>query len=61
MANRIESMTVIGDVQGKNVVLVDDMCDTAGTLCKAADMMLESGALSCACSVHSPGFEWKGL
>lgn len=46
VANQIESMTVIGDVQGKNVVLVDDMCDTAGTLCKAADMMLESGALS---------------
>jgi ribose-phosphate pyrophosphokinase len=46
VANEIESMTVIGDVVGKNVVLVDDMVDTAGTLCKAAEMMLENGALS---------------
>jgi ribose-phosphate pyrophosphokinase len=46
VANKVESMTVIGDVQGKNVVLIDDMVDTAGTLCKAAEMMLESGALS---------------
>ncbi|MCC6600021.1 MAG: ribose-phosphate pyrophosphokinase [Crocinitomicaceae bacterium] len=46
VANQIESMTVIGDVAGKNVVLVDDMIDTAGTLCKAAEMMMESGALS---------------
>lgn len=46
VANKVESMTVIGDVQGKNVVLIDDMVDTAGTLCKAAEMMLENGALS---------------
>jgi ribose-phosphate pyrophosphokinase len=46
VANQIESMTVIGDVAGKDVVLVDDMCDTAGTLTKAADMMLEHGARS---------------
>ncbi|MCB0765596.1 MAG: ribose-phosphate pyrophosphokinase [Flavobacteriales bacterium] len=46
VANRIESMTVIGDVKDKNVVLVDDMCDTAGTLTKAADMMMEQGAIS---------------
>lgn len=46
VANQIESMTVIGDVKGKNVVIVDDMIDTAGTLCKAAEMMLENGALS---------------
>lgn len=46
VANEIESMTVIGDVVGKDVVLVDDMCDTAGTLTKAADMMLENGARS---------------
>lgn len=45
-ANEIESMTVIGDVAGKDVVLVDDICDTAGTLTKAADMMLERGATS---------------
>jgi ribose-phosphate pyrophosphokinase len=46
VANQIESMTVIGDVKGKNVVLVDDMVDTAGTLTKAADMMMEQGASS---------------
>jgi ribose-phosphate pyrophosphokinase len=46
VANQVESMTVIGDVAGKNVVLVDDMIDTAGTLCKAAEMMLAHGALS---------------
>jgi ribose-phosphate pyrophosphokinase len=46
VANQIESMTVIGDVKGRNVVLVDDMVDTAGTLTKAADMMMEQGATS---------------
>ena len=39
-------MELIGDVTGKNVVLVDDMVDTAGTLTKAADLMMERGALS---------------
>lgn len=46
VANQVESMTVIGDVKGRNVVIVDDMCDTAGTLSKAAEMMMENGALS---------------
>ena len=46
VANQVENMTVIGDVSGKNVVIVDDMCDTAGTLTKAADLMMEHGALS---------------
>lgn len=45
-ANVIQSMTVIGDVEGKDVVLVDDLIDTAGTLCTAADMMLDKGATS---------------
>ena len=45
-ANVVESMTVIGDVEGKNVVLVDDMIDTAGTICKAANLMKENGAKS---------------
>jgi len=45
-ANVIEHMELIGDVTGKNVVLVDDMVDTAGTLTKAADLMIERGALS---------------
>ena len=45
-ANIISHMELIGDVTGKNVVLVDDMVDTAGTLTKAADLMIERGALS---------------
>ncbi len=45
-ANVISHMELIGDVSGKNVVLVDDMVDTAGTLTKAADLMMERGALS---------------
>lgn len=45
-ANVISHMELIGDVEGKNVVLVDDMVDTAGTLTKAADLMMERGALS---------------
>lgn len=45
-ANEVASMQIIGDVQGKNVVIVDDMVDTAGTITKAADLMMESGAAS---------------
>lgn len=45
-ANVISHMELIGDVTGKNVVLVDDMVDTAGTLTKAAEVMMEKGALS---------------
>jgi ribose-phosphate pyrophosphokinase len=45
-ANVIEEMRIIGDVNGKNVIIVDDMVDTAGTLTTAADMMLEQGAKS---------------
>ncbi len=46
VANQVESMTVIGDVKGKDVVLVDDMVDTGGTLTTAADMMMDQGARS---------------
>ena len=45
-ANVISHMELIGNVKGKNVILVDDMVDTAGTLTKAADLMKERGALS---------------
>lgn len=45
-ANVIDKMTVIGNVEGRNVILIDDMIDTAGTLTKAADMLMEQGALS---------------
>ncbi len=45
-ANEVASMQIIGDVKGKNVVIVDDMVDTAGTITKAADIMMEAGATS---------------
>lgn len=45
-ANEVAAMTVIGDVKGADVILVDDMVDTAGTLCKAADALMEKGAKS---------------
>lgn len=45
-ANEIESMTVIGDVEGKDVILVDDIVDTAGTITKAANLLLKRGASS---------------
>ena len=45
-ANVISHMELIGNVEGKNVILVDDLVDTAGTLTKAADLMNERGALS---------------
>lgn len=44
--NEVAEMTVIGDVAGKDVILVDDMCDTAGTLTTAADLFIAKGALS---------------
>ena len=45
-ANVVDKMTVIGDVEGKNVVLIDDIVDTAGTITKAADLLLSFGAKS---------------
>lgn len=45
-ANVVANMTVIGDVKDKNVILVDDMVDTAGTITKAADLMMANGAKS---------------
>lgn len=45
-ANKVSEMTVIGEVEGKDVILVDDLVDTAGTLCKAADIIIEKGAKS---------------
>lgn len=43
-ANTIEAKNVIGDVQGRRCVLIDDMIDTAGTICAAAELLKESGA-----------------
>ena len=45
-ANVVATMTVIGDVKDKNVILIDDMVDTAGTITKAANLMMENGAKS---------------
>ena len=45
-ANVVSHMELIGKVEGKNVIIVDDMVDTAGTLTKAADLMVERGAKS---------------
>ena len=52
-ANVVGSITAIGDVKGKNVVIVDDMIDTAGTLAKAANVLKDMGAISVrACATH---------
>ncbi len=45
-ANQVDKMTIIGDVEGKDIVLVDDIIDTGGTICKAADLMIDRGANS---------------
>lgn len=45
-ANEVASMTVIGDVTGKDIILIDDICDTAGTLTKSAQMLMDKGAKS---------------
>ena len=53
-ANEIDSMTIIGDVKGKDVVIIDDMIDTAGTLTKAAQLFINNGANSVyACCTHA--------
>ena len=48
-AGEVAGMTVIGDVKGRKCIIVDDICDTAGTLCKAAEVLMENGATE----VHS--------
>ncbi|MDA7430001.1 ribose-phosphate pyrophosphokinase [Primorskyibacter aestuariivivens] len=48
-AGEVAEMTVIGDVTGKKCIIVDDICDTAGTLCKAAEVLTKAGATE----VHS--------
>lgn len=53
-ANVVAKMQVIGDVKGKNVILVDDIADTAGTITKAADLMLSEGANSVRALITHP-------
>ncbi len=45
-ANQVDEMTVIGDIEGKHVIILDDMVDTAGTVTMAADLMMSKGAVS---------------
>ena len=52
-ANVVSKITAIGEVEGKNIIIVDDMIDTAGTLTKAADVLMDMGACSVrACATH---------
>jgi ribose-phosphate pyrophosphokinase len=52
-ANVVGSITAIGDIEGKDIIIVDDMIDTAGTLCKAAEVLMQRGASSVrACATH---------
>ena len=52
-ANVVANITAIGEVEGKNIIIVDDMIDTAGTLTKAADVLMDMGAASVrACATH---------
>ncbi len=45
-ANEVDHITAIGEIEGRNIILMDDLVDTGGTLCKAADMMMQRGAQS---------------
>jgi len=60
-ANEVFSMRIIGDVEGKNVILIDDMADTAGTLAKAADLMMNNGAQSVRAIVTHPIMSGKAI
>lgn len=60
-ANVVSNMSIIGDVKDKNVLIVDDMADTANTLCKAADLMMDNGALSVRAMVTHPVMSGKAI
>lgn len=53
-ANEVATMRLIGDVEGKNVILVDDLVDTGGTMCKAAKLLKDKGAISVRAIVTHP-------
>ena len=58
-ANVVGSMTAIGDVEGRNILIVDDMIDTAGTICMAANMLMERGAKSVRAAITHPVLSGK--
>jgi len=58
-ANEVAAMQVIGDVKGKDVILFDDLVDTAGTLCKAADVLKDKGAKSVRAVITHPVLSGK--
>ena len=60
-ANEIESMSIIGDVVGLDIVLIDDICDTAGTLSKAAALIMEKGANSVRAVCTHPVLSGKAI
>ncbi len=60
-ANEVESLRIIGDVKGKDIILVDDIIDTAGTITKAADMMMDQGANSVRAVCTHPVFSGDAI
>ena len=58
-ANEIASMVVIGDVTGKDMVIIDDLCDTGGTLAKSAALLMEKGAKSVRAMITHPVLSGK--
>jgi ribose-phosphate pyrophosphokinase len=58
-ANEIASMVVIGDVENKDIVLIDDICDTGGTLAKSASLLKEKGARSVRAMITHPVLSGK--
>jgi len=58
-ANEIASMTVIGDVKDKDLILIDDICDTAGTLTRSAEMLMDKGARSIRAFITHPVLSGK--
>ncbi len=60
-ANEIASMVVIGDVEGKDIVIIDDICDTGGTLAKSAGLLKEKGAKSVRALITHPVLSGKAF
>ena len=58
-ANVVGKMTAIGEVEGRNIIIVDDMIDTAGTICMAADMLMNKGAKSVRAAITHPVLSGK--